>query len=100
MTALKVFLHNPNGKILLGRLAYQNRQGHLELNSHFLSQNINLSPLHLKHTNNLQTAQRSPFNGLHGVFADSLPDGWGLLLMDRRLRQQGIALHTITPLDR
>lgn len=100
MTALKVFLHNPNGKMLLGRLAYQKGRGHLELDSHFLSQNINLSPLHLKLSNNLQTAQRSPFNGLHGVFADSLPDGWGLLLMDRRLRQQGIAVHTITPLDR
>ena len=100
MTALNVFLHNPGQTMLLGRLAYQNGLGHLELDSDFLRQNINLSPLQLKPTATLQTAKRSPFNGLHGVFADSLPDGWGLLLMDRRLRQKGIAVHTITPLDR
>jgi len=25
------------------------------------------------------------FSGLYGLFNDSLPDGWGLLLMDRAL---------------
>jgi serine/threonine-protein kinase HipA len=41
------------------------------------------------------------FAGLHGVFYDSLPDGWGLLLMDRAFRQQaGWQAHEITPLDR
>ena len=41
------------------------------------------------------------FGGLHGVFYDSLPDGWGLLLMDRAFRQQtGWQAHEITPLDR
>jgi len=41
------------------------------------------------------------FDGLHGVFNDALPDGWGLLLMDRALKS---ALdwdrHAIEPLDR
>lgn len=50
-------------------------------------------------------AQLSPepqvFSGLHGVFYDSLPDGWGLLLMDRAFRQQfGWQPREITPLDR
>ena len=27
------------------------------------------------------------FSGLYGLFNDSLPDGWGLLLMDRAFRQ-------------
>lgn len=31
-----------------------------------------------------------PFEGLFGVFADSLPDGWGRLLVDRMLRRKGI----------
>jgi serine/threonine-protein kinase HipA len=30
-------------------------------------------------------ATRHTFDGLHGVFNDALPDGWGLLLMDRAL---------------
>jgi serine/threonine-protein kinase HipA len=41
------------------------------------------------------------FNGLHGVFNDALPDGWGMLLMDRTLKKQfGWDPHEITPIDR
>ena len=41
------------------------------------------------------------FDGLHGVFNDALPDGWGRLLMDRALRQAlGWERRQITPLDR
>ena len=31
-----------------------------------------------------------PFEGLFGVFADSLPDGWGRLLVDRLMKKNGI----------
>lgn len=31
-----------------------------------------------------------PFEGIYGVFADSLPDGWGRLLVDRLMRRNGI----------
>jgi serine/threonine-protein kinase HipA len=41
-----------------------------------------------------------PFEGLFGVFDDSLPDGWGRLLVDRMLRKQNIDPDTITPLTR
>ncbi len=37
---------------------------------------------------------------LPGLVSDSLPDGWGMLLMDRLFRKRGIAPHTISPLDR
>jgi serine/threonine-protein kinase HipA len=40
------------------------------------------------------------FRGLHGVFADSLPDAWGELLLERRLRQAGVPSTTLTVLDR
>jgi serine/threonine-protein kinase HipA len=40
------------------------------------------------------------FDGLFGVFNDSLPDGWGKLLLDRTLLPQRISLSQITPLDR
>ena len=42
----------------------------------------------------------SPLRGLHGLFADSLPDGWGRLLMDRTFRQRGLDPDAITPLHR
>ena len=37
---------------------------------------------------------------MHGVFADSLPDGWGKLLLDRYLLSKGINFRDITQLDR
>ncbi len=40
------------------------------------------------------------FDGLFGVFSDSLPDGWGMLLLDRLLRRGGLPLERITPLSR
>lgn len=30
------------------------------------------------------------FNGFFGVFADSMPDSWGNLLLDRYLKNKGI----------
>jgi len=43
---------------------------------------------------------RDIFRGLFGVFADSLPDSWGQLLLDRRLASIGIDPGSITVLDR
>lgn len=41
------------------------------------------------------------FSGLHGVFSDALPDGWGLLLMDRAMKKNlGWDPREISPLDR
>ncbi len=63
-----------------------------------LAQGLELSPLHLK----LRAAAYGGFPPhllrLPGLIADSLPDGWGLLLMDRLFRQQG--LRHPGPLDR
>lgn len=35
-----------------------------------------------------------------GLFNDSLPDGWGRLLLDRKLRNRGFFPDHLTPLDR
>lgn len=37
---------------------------------------------------------------LPGLVYDALPDGWGLLLMDRRMRARGIDTNTLSVLDR
>ena len=63
-----------------------------------LTQGLELSPLHLK----LRPAAYGEFpahsDHLPGLIANSLPDGWGLLLMDRLFRRQG--LRHPGPLDR
>lgn len=101
MNRLQVLFHqSPEKQIVLGQLAYKNGLAYFELDKDFSASGINISPLNLKLSPQLQIAPRTPFNGLHGVFADSLPDGWGLLLMDRLFRQQGVSLNSITPLDR
>ncbi len=37
---------------------------------------------------------------LPGLISDALPDGWGMLLMDRLFRKEGRNLADISPLDR
>jgi len=82
----------------LGRLADDGRTLLFEYSPQALAQGLDLSPLHLP----LRAQAFGEFPGhlhrLPGLVADSLPDGWGLLLMDRLFRQQG--LPPATALDR
>ncbi len=48
----------------------------------------------------LQAARGREFEGLHGFLADSLPEGWGYLLMRKRLAKLGVDIATLSPLDR
>ncbi|MFK0572881.1 type II toxin-antitoxin system HipA family toxin [Endozoicomonas sp.] len=86
--------------VTVGNLA-QNRQGvYFQYREGYLDRYNNLSPFNLSFDASLQLAPKTPHNGLHGAFSDSLPDGWGLLLMDRVFRQAGIMPSQITAMDR
>lgn len=79
----------------------QNKQGvFFQYDERYLARYGNLSPFRLKENASIQAAPQQPHNGLHGVFADCLPDGWGLLLQDRFFRQNGFPLTQITAMDR
>lgn len=79
----------------------QNRQGvFFQYEAQYLQKFGNLSPFTLHSSTVLQPAPAQPHAGLHGVFADSLPDGWGLLLQDHVFRQQGILPAQVTAMDR
>ena len=79
----------------------QNQQGiFFQYDEHYVSRFHSLSPFTLPFETALSRGPDQPHKGLQGVFADSLPDGWGLLLMDRVFRQQGILPYQVTPLDR
>ena len=45
-------------------------------------------------------SKRKQFDGLYGVFWDSLPDGWGELLVKRYLAKQGINYDRLSPLTK
>ena len=87
-------------QVRVGRLA-QNRQGvFFQYDDVYCREHHSLSPFQLSFDTRLQAAPPSPHQGLHGLFADSLPDGWGLMLMDRLFRQHGIPPHAVTSMDR
>lgn len=73
---------------------------YFEYDRGFLAHRLEISPLRLPLSFGLKTFDRALFEGLPGVFNDSLPDGWGRLLLDRALKQQGILPQTLSPLDR
>ncbi|MDE0441042.1 MAG: type II toxin-antitoxin system HipA family toxin [Gammaproteobacteria bacterium] len=84
----------------VGLLA-QNRQGVFFQYDHaYLSRHPSLSPFTLPFDAGLHQAPPTPHEGLHGVFADSLPDGWARMLMDRVFRQRGILPTQLTTMDR
>lgn len=87
-------------KVKVGTLAQDRQNSYFAYDSDYLANFANLSPFKLKFDTQLQLAPKQPNFNLHGVFADSLPDGWGLLLQDRYFRQQGILPHPLTLLAR
>ena len=70
-----------------------------EYDIQWLQKGFSISPLMLPLQPGVFTSKWEPFDGLFGVFNDSLPDGWGRLLIDRLLRQQGVNPATLSPLD-
>lgn len=90
----------PDDAMTVGRLAEQNRRIYFEYDAAFLDVGIELSPFKFHTQPGLIEHTDHVFGPLPGVFDDSLPDGWGLLLMDRHFRRQGIDPATLSPLDR
>lgn len=86
---------------LVGRLALT-KEGlcAFEYSSEWLSSGFSISPFELPLRNGVFIAKPHPFDGGFGVFNDCLPDGWGLLILDRHLQRQGILPRTLTILDR
>ena len=71
-----------------------------EYDSNWLSNGFSISPLSLPLEKKLFIPKPDPFGGLYGVFADSLPDGWGRLLVDRLMLSQRIDPNTVNSLTR
>ena len=97
---LNVHLHHNNKKLHAGRIALKERTIYFEYDKEFLKSGIQLSPYKLPLKKGVHICDDRVFDGLFGVFSDSLPDGWGRLLLDRHLMSKGIKFHEITPLDR
>ncbi len=99
-TQIKVGLDFDAGILPVGRLAIREGDIYFEYDGDFLDRGLEISPLRLPLSPELKTFDRALFEGLPGVFNDSLPDGWGRLLLDRSMRAQGILSEQLSPLDR
>ncbi len=84
----------------VGRLALRRRQILFEYDPAFLASGIEISPFKLPLRAGVFTSPDAIFDGLHGVFNDSLPDGWGRLLLDRTVEKHGVRRSQLNPLDR
>ena len=66
----------------------------------WLANGFSLSPTELPLQSGLFYADKDKFGGGFAVFEDSLPDGYGLHLLDRMLRKQNTSLMELNPLQR
>lgn len=83
-----------------GRLAMDAGLAQLEWSREVIARKLLVSPLYYPPEPGLMAARNRSFGGLHGFLADSLPDGWGYLLMRKRLAKVGIDIAALTPLER
>ena len=97
---IKVGLDFGSGNQAVGRLATRDNIIYFQYDEEFLQSNLEISPIKLPLQRGVTELPRDPFEGLAGVFNDSLPDGWGRLLFDRMLRSERISSSDISPLDR
>ena len=71
-----------------------------EYDSNWITNGFSISPYSLPLKKQVFIPRIDPFDGLYGVFSDSLPDGWGRLLVDRMLNSQNINPREISQIDR
>ena len=101
MRKLEVRLtREPGHERVVGQLAEKDRRVYFEHDPAFLRDPLWLSPFKLPPEPGLVEHRDHDFGPVFGLFDDSLPDGWGLLLMDRFFQQQGTALAEVSVLDR
>ena len=94
---LKIFYNDK----LVGTLAKTpDRLVAFEYDSEWVATGFSISPFSLPLQKKVYLPKFEPFEGLFGVFNDSLPDGWGRLLVDRLLLKNKINPSEIDNLNR
>ena len=100
MKKLQVFYEGWGERWPMATLADDGEYLLFEYSAEALQQDLELSPRHL-------VLRAQAYGGfpehqmrLPGLVADALPDGWGLMLMDRLFRKAGRQSSELSPLDR
>jgi len=69
-----------------------------QYDENWLTHGFSISPISLPLQPKIFYSTSNHFEGLFGVFYDSLPDGWGALLMQRKLAKMGVDYAKLSPL--
>lgn len=98
----KQYLYVYAGDTKVGTLAMADRyRVAFEYSDEWIANGFSISPFSLPLEKKLYIPDvDNPFDGLFGVFWDSLPDGWGRLLVDRMLTKSGEDPESVSPLTR
>lgn len=100
MQSLEIMLSWGDEDVRIGTLAMRGHRVFFEYAPSFVADPLPISPFKLPVRAGVFEHSDREFAALFGVFNDSLPDGWGLLLMDREFRKRGLDPAAATPLDR
>lgn len=79
---------------------YKNALAAFEYDKEWLAEGFSISPYSLPLRQQVFIPKPEPLEGIFGVFADSLPDGWGRLLVDRMLLKNNVDPRTVGMLER
>ena len=98
---LDVLYDNGQSTAPVGRLAATSTATVFEYTDAWIARGLEISPFDLPNKKlSFHLDPRKSVTSTFGLFADSLPDGWGMLIMDRFFKKTGIDKKDITPLDR
>ena len=104
VTRLDVYYEDDGVPEQVGGLASDERGVvHFQYEYSWLASKRELSPLRLPLSRDrdvIAAPDRQRLHGLHGLFADSLPDAWGMRVLELALRRHGIDPLRSGPLDR
>lgn len=97
---IEVFIRFAHPDIPVGQLVQDGKAVLFRYNPDYLLKGWNISPKKIRFDEAIQSASYSPFEGLFGVFADSLPDAWGNLLLRKWLATKKLHPAQLNSLDR
>lgn len=77
-----------------------NKKIGFQYDKEWINDGFSISPFYLPLTDQVFISKSEYFEGLFGVFYDSLPDGWGTLLFRRMLQKKGINYDKVSILSK
>lgn len=97
---IKKLIVKHNDKIVGYLVQLEDERIAFQYDEEWLKNGFSISPFSLPLSNEVFINSKQTFGGLYGVFWDSLPDGWGELLVRRMLLKKGINPDRLTPLQK